>query len=59
MIGFNTPGEQEMPPELTPSEEVLAELFDSIMHPPDWQEDFERTLFWALVFNTQDKVHSC
>ena len=57
MIGFKPPEEDTVVP--TPTEEVLTQLFESILNPPDWQEDYEQTLFWALIFNTQDKIHRC
>tara|TARA_R110000851_G_scaffold46362_2_gene112833 strand:- start:595 stop:771 length:177 start_codon:yes stop_codon:yes gene_type:complete len=58
MIGFKSPGEKTAKA-LTPTEEVLSQLFESIMNPPDWQENYEQTLFWALIFNTQNKIHRC
>jgi hypothetical protein len=58
MIGFKT--DNDVPePEKLPNEEVLAQLFESIMNPPEWQVAYEQTLFWALIFNTHDKVHKC
>ena len=60
MIGFKYGlDEADTPTDTVPAEEVLQELFQSIMNPPDWQVSYEQTLFWALVFDTHDKIHRC
>jgi hypothetical protein len=35
------------------------ELIAEILNPPEWQIDYEQTLFWAVVFNTHHKVNQC
>ena len=54
-IGFFTAEEQTLL-EIEPSQqEALQDIFEQLRNPPDWIEAYEQTLFWALIFNTQDK----
>ena len=39
----------------TDLEDMLMEYFD----PPQWEIDYRKSLFWAAIFNTHDKEHTC
>jgi len=59
-IGFKPEGETSELPELPTDpvlqEAMLEELLKGLFKPPEWQEAYEQSLFWAAVFNTEHKV---
>jgi hypothetical protein len=63
-IGFNlTSGPtEEIQEEVGPptvEADVIENMLKELFTVPDWQVDFEKSLFWACVFNTQNKVNEC
>ena len=38
-------------------QDAIQALFEAFLNPPEWIEDYETTLFWACVFNTQSKIY--
>ena len=61
-IGFkneDTEVHEEIDEETPLNQEVLNDILDTLFTPPEWIGDYEQTLFWSLVFNTQNKEHQC
>jgi hypothetical protein len=66
-IGFNLShgmddpldGLEEIDVETALNDLLANKLIADILNPPEWQIDYEQTLFWAVVFNTHHKVNQC
>ena len=41
------------------NELLINEFLTGIFNPPEWQDAYEQTLFWAVLFNTHHKVNQC
>jgi len=63
-IGFNlSKEEQDAEDEVAIESLIEGTLLEGMLkeyfNPPSWDADFQKTLFWATVFNTAHKVHVC
>jgi hypothetical protein len=64
-IGFNLshdtddPSATDLDELLRNDEPLVNELIAGILNPPEWQVDYEQTLFWAVLFSTHHKVNQC
>ena len=37
-------------------DKLLVELLQTMLNPPDWEDAYAQTLFWAVVFGTEQKI---
>jgi hypothetical protein len=61
-IGFkneDTKVHEEIDEETPLSQDTLDDILNTLFTQPEWLGDYEQTLFWACVFNTQNKEHQC
>jgi hypothetical protein len=63
-IGFNLSNEDRDTEEDVAIESLIdGTLLEGMLmeyfNPPAWDSDFQKTLFWATVFNTAHKVYEC